>query len=121
MFRPGRRAWWTWLAAAALTLAAGDLRAGEAEKSPNIIFILADDLGWTDLGGLGSQYYETPNIDRLRAQGLKFTSAYTCGPTCAPTRACLMTGRYTPRHGIYTVGTGARGRAEFRKLEPVPN
>jgi arylsulfatase A-like enzyme len=109
------------LAAAVLAPPAGNLHAGEADKPPNIIFILADDLGWTDLGCFGSRYYETPNIDRLCAQGLKFTSAYTCGPNCAPTRACLMTGRYSPRHGIYTVGTGARGQAEFRKLKPVPN
>src|SRR5688572_9074139 len=54
---------------------------------PNLIFILADDLGYTDLACYGSQYYETPNIDRLAAQGIRFTDGYTCGPNCQPTRA----------------------------------
>ncbi|NQT13606.1 MAG: sulfatase-like hydrolase/transferase, partial [Planctomycetes bacterium] len=91
-----------------------------AEK-PNIVLIVADDLGWTDLGCFGSKYYRTPNVDRLAATGMKFTAAYSCGPNCAPTRACLMSGLYTPRHGIYTVGSGARGKAEFRKLKPAEN
>jgi arylsulfatase A-like enzyme len=100
---------------------AGPATAGGPRRPPNIVFILADDLGWTDLGCQGSKYYKTPNIDRLARQGLTFTSAYTAGPNCAPTRASLMTGRYTPRHGIYTVGTGARGEAKHRRLEPVEN
>ncbi len=54
---------------------------------PNIVFILADDLGWTDLGCYGSKYYQTPNIDRMAAEGMRFTSGYTCGPNCQPTRA----------------------------------
>ncbi len=92
-----------------------------AEKRPNLVFIFADDLGWTDVGCFGSKYYETPNIDRLCQSGMKMTDAYTCGPNCAPTRACLMSGQYSPRHGIYTVSTGARGKAKFRKLIPVDN
>jgi arylsulfatase A-like enzyme len=60
---------------------------------PNIVLILADDLGWSDLGCYGSPYYETPNIDRLAAQGLRFTDAYSSAPVCAPTRAALMTGK----------------------------
>ncbi|MGH9339520.1 MAG: sulfatase-like hydrolase/transferase [Acidobacteriota bacterium] len=91
------------------------------EQPPNIVFILIDDLGWTDVGCFGSSYYETPNIDRLCREGLKFTSAYTNGPNCAPTRASLMSGQYTPRHGIYTVGSAKRGQEEFRKLEPPEN
>ena len=59
--------------------------AADTPARPNIIFILADDLGWTDLGCQGSKYYETPNIDRLARQGVRFTSGYTCGPNCAPT------------------------------------
>ena len=70
---------------------------------PNIIFILADDLGWTDTGAYGSTYYETPNIDRLTADGLKFTAYHNC-QNCQPTRAALMSGQYAPRTGIYTVG-----------------
>ncbi|MFM7862916.1 MAG: sulfatase-like hydrolase/transferase, partial [Planctomycetaceae bacterium] len=53
-----------------------------AADRPNVIFILADDLGWTDLGCQGSQYYQTPAIDRLASQGLRFTNGYTCGPNC---------------------------------------
>src|SRR6266542_963354 len=89
-----------------IVLAVGGMARAEQGGSakPNIIFILADDLGWTDLGCFGSRYYETPNIDRLAAQGMKFTDGYTCGPNCAPTRAALMSGQYGPRTGIYTVG-----------------
>ena len=67
---------------------------------PNIVFILADDLGWTDLGVMGSDYYETPNIDRLAAEGLLFDNAYAAAANSAPSRACMMTGMYTPRHDI---------------------
>ena len=63
---------------------------------PNIVFILADDLGWTDLGVMGSDYYETPNIDRLAAEGLLFDNAYAAAANSAPSRACMMTGMYTP-------------------------
>src|SRR5262245_40150915 len=76
----------------------------DAAEKPNILFILADDLGWTDLACQGSKYYETPNIDRLASQGMRFTDCYTCGPNCQPTRAALMSGQYGPRTGIYTVG-----------------
>ncbi len=112
-----------WVTALALVAVSGSPPAahGEPPRRPNVVFILADDLGWTDLGCYGSRYYETPHIDRLCRQGMKFTAAYTCGPNCAPTRACLMTGRYSPRHGIFTVGTSERGLEKFRKLVPVPN
>ncbi|MBL7222714.1 MAG: sulfatase [Candidatus Brocadiae bacterium] len=92
-----------------------------AARKPNILFILVDDMGWRDVGFMGSTYYETPHIDRLAREGVVFTSAYSCGPNCAPTRACLMSGQYTPRHGVYTVGSGARGSAKRRKLVPVEN
>jgi arylsulfatase A-like enzyme len=92
------------------------------EKSrPNIIFILADDLGWTDLGCQGSKYYETPHIDRLAAQGMRFTHGYTCGPNCQPTRAALMSGQYGPRTGVYTVGGTDRFDTSMRPLIPVEN
>ena len=73
-----------------------------AADHPNIIFIMADDLGWQDVGYRGAEFFETPNIDRFAAQGMTFTVAYSGGPNCAPTRACLMSGMYTPRHHIYT-------------------
>ena len=91
------------------------------EKKPNFVFIIIDDLGWRDLGFMGSRYYETPNIDKLASQGVIFASAYANAPNCAPTRACLISGQYTPRHGVYTVGTSERGPANLRKLIPLQN
>jgi arylsulfatase A-like enzyme len=92
-----------------------------AEKSPNIVFIFIDDLGYKDLGCYGSRYYETPHIDKLAGKGKRFTSAYSNAPNCAPTRACLISGQYTPRHGVYTVGSPERGKARLRKLIPIKN
>ncbi len=92
----------------------------QAQK-PNIIFILADDLGWNNPGFMGSKYHETPNIDRLANQSVTFTNAYTNAPNCAPTRASIMTGQYTPRHGIFTVNNSDRGQAALRKLVPIKN
>src|SRR5947209_18222268 len=108
--------------AVTLTFAADLHAAGpKAPRRPNIVFILADDLGWADLGCQGSKYYETPHIDRLAAQGVRCTSHYHC-PNCAPTRAALMSGQYPPRTGVYTVGTLERGRAQDRKMHvPVNN
>jgi arylsulfatase A-like enzyme len=88
---------------------------------PNVVFILADDQGYTDLGCYGSGYYETPNIDKLASQGVRFTSGYSCGPNCQPTRAALMTGQYGPRTGVYTVGNINRFDWESRPLRPVDN
>jgi arylsulfatase A-like enzyme len=95
--------------------------AAEPAKKPNVVFILADDLGWTDLGCQGSKYYKTPHIDALAAGGLRFTSGYTCGPNCAPTRAALMSGQYGPRTGVYTVGGTDRFDTSSRPLKPVDN
>jgi arylsulfatase A len=69
-------------------------------KKPNIVLILVDDLGWTDLGCFGSRYYETPNIDLLCASGKKFTQGYAACAVCSPTRAAVMTGRHPARLGI---------------------
>ena len=93
----------------------------QAAERPNVVFFLIDDLGWTDVSFMGSKYYETPHVDRLASQGMVFRSAYANAPNCAPSRACLMSGQYTPRHGIYTVGDSKRGNAQFRKLEPTKN
>lgn len=70
------------------------------EKKPNVIFILLDDYGYTDLGCYGSKFYETPNIDRLAKQGVRFTNAYAACPVSSPTRASIMTGRYPVKTGI---------------------
>ena len=88
---------------------------------PNIVLFYADDLGWMDVGIQGSKYYETPNIDRIAKEGMRFTNAYANAANCAPSRACLMTGLYPPRHGIYTVGNAARGKAKNRQIVPVTN
>jgi arylsulfatase A len=71
--------------------------AGPSPQRPNVILMLIDDLGWTDLGCFGSDYYQTPNIDRLAAQGMKFTQAYSACTVCSPSRAALMTGKYPAR------------------------
>lgn len=91
-----------------------------AARPPNIVFILADDLGYTDLACFGSRYYETPNIDRLASQGVRFTNHHH-HQNCAPTRAALMTGQYAPRTGIYTVGNINRFEWASRPLRPVDN
>ncbi|MBN1505941.1 MAG: sulfatase [Sedimentisphaerales bacterium] len=70
---------------------------GRERRRPNFVFFLVDDLGWRDLGCFGSTFYETPNVDRLAAQGMRFTNAYAACPVCSPTRASVMTGKYPAR------------------------
>lgn len=77
--------------------------ASEPPKQPNIVLILADDLGWTGLGCFGSDFYETPNIDRLAEQGMRFDKAYANMMNCAPSRASLMSGQYVGRHRVLYV------------------
>ncbi len=93
----------------------------DAPGRPNIVFILADDLGWRDLGCMGSDLYQTPNLDRLAEQGMLFTDAYANCANCAPTRAALMSGMYAPRTGVYTVGSSARGPSSAHRVVPVLN
>jgi len=83
------------LAAAALFL----MTACDDRRRPNIVLIVADDLGYADIGVYGSRDIPTPNIDRLAREGIRFTDAYVSGPYCSPTRAGLMTGRYPQRFG----------------------
>ena len=77
--------------------------AAETRRPPNVVLILMDDMGWRDVGFMGNTFVETPHLDRLAKRGIVFKQAYASAPNCAPTRACLMSGQYTPRHGIYTV------------------
>ena len=108
-----------WMGAVVIACAvSGCARAGEPADPPNIVLIYVDDLGWKDLGVQGSAYYETPNVDRLAAEGLRFTNAYANAPNCAPSRAALLSGQYAPRTGIYTVASAARGDARNRMLVP---
>ena len=92
-----------------------------AAVPPNVVFFFIDDLGWSDLGYAGSRFYETPHIDQLAGQGIVFTDAYANAPNCAPSRACLLSGQYSPRHGVFTVGDPVRGNHPYRKLEPIVN
>ncbi|MFM8733767.1 MAG: sulfatase [Pirellulales bacterium] len=85
------------LAVAAMNVSAAD------KRPPNVVLVLMDDMGWRDVGFMGNTFVETPHLDRLAKRGLVFTQAYASAPNCAPTRACLLSGQYTPRHGIYTV------------------
>ncbi|MDW7695582.1 sulfatase [Flammeovirgaceae bacterium SG7u.111] len=85
---------------------------------PNIIFILADDLGWTQLGCYGSEYYQTPNIDKLAAKGMKFTNAYAAAAVCSPTRASIMTGKYPARLKLTDFIPG-NAAADHTLLEPL--
>lgn len=103
--------------------ATSELRQG---AGPNIVIVLVDDLGYGDLGaglpGVGGRTdHRTPRIAGLAAESRVFTHAYSAAPNCAPSRASLQTGRYTPRHGVITVGTSARGKPEHRDLIPVDN
>ena len=99
-------------------LHASDLSAKASH--PNIIFIMADDLGYTDVACFGSKYYETPNIDRLATQGMKLLNYHHC-QNCTPTRAALMSGQYGARTGVYTVGGIDRFDWSKRPLRPVDN
>jgi len=72
----------------------------QKQDYPNVIFILADDYGWNDLSCMGSDYYETPNIDRIAKQGVLFTNAYATCSVSSPSRASILTGKYTPCHGV---------------------
>ena len=87
---------------------------------PNVLFIFLDDFGWRDCGFMGSDFYETPNLDRLAAGGMVFDNAYAGAANCAPSRACLLSGQYSPRHQIYNVGTSLRGNPKYSKLKHIP-
>lgn len=78
-------------------LFAFSLNAQISVRQPNIVYILADDLGWTDLGCYGNKFNETPNIDKLAENGIRFTQAYAACPVCSPTRASILTGKYPAR------------------------
>ena len=85
--------------------------------------ILADDLGWADLACQGSDWYETPRLDSLAKEGMRFTDAYASAANCAPTRAALLSGQWGARTGVWTVGSGKRGKEEHRvrdrKISPL--
>jgi arylsulfatase A-like enzyme len=84
--------------------------AREPVEKPNIVFILADDLGWGELSCFGNTFNETPNLNKLAAQGIRFTNAYAGAPVCSPTRASIMTGQYPARVGITDFLSPSTGR-----------
>lgn len=88
---------------------------------PNIVLIFADDLGWKDVGYQGSDFMETPNLDRFAKEGMVFTNGYAAAGNCAPSRACLLSGTYTPRHHVYAVGSTDRGAKKSQRLVPISN
>lgn len=97
------------------TLSLTTLPLAHSEK-PNIVFILADDLGWADVGYNGAKFYETPNIDSLSAQGMRFSDAYPGASNCMPSRAIIMTGTYITRTQMWTPGSKAKGKKEYMKF-----
>jgi arylsulfatase A-like enzyme len=103
-------------AAALMVLGAAAQGATAAEK-PNVVFFLVDDMGWMDCGAYGSQYYETPNMDRLAKQGMRFTQAYA-QPLCSPTRASILTGQYAARHRITSASGHQPPQASDDELMP---
>ncbi len=109
------------LSAALLVLCAPLTRAADpaAGRPPNIVFILADDLGWADVGAYGSTFYRTPNIDKLAARGMKFTDGYAACPVCSPTRASILTGRYPARLHLTDWLPGRPDRPDQALLRPV--
>ncbi len=104
--------------------AAMAITAVAAEKQPNIVVILVDDLGYKDLGCYGSKFHETPNLDRFAKSGMRFTQGYAAHPVCSPTRASLMTGQNPARIGItdWIPGSGKRGPGvpKSRDLHHLP-
>src|SRR5436189_2992367 len=101
---------------AVLLVAGPSLRAAERL---NVVFILADDLGWADLGCYGSKYHKTPHLDRLAAAGARFTDAYAAAPICSPTRAAIMTGKYPARLNLTDWLPGRTDRPDQQLLRPV--
>lgn len=95
-----RRSFLMSMAATGASLMAPAAALATKQDKPNFVFILADDLGWTDVGCYGSTFYETPNIDRIASTGMKFTSGYAACPVCSPTRASIVTGKYPARIGL---------------------
>ncbi|MHC4185598.1 MAG: sulfatase-like hydrolase/transferase [Planctomycetota bacterium] len=109
--------------------ATAGMKATAKVKRPNFVFILIDDMGWKDLGCYGASFLETPNIDRLAAEGMRFTDAYAACAVCTPTRASILTGKYPARLHMdghirpdlkpYPQGSGKLINPQFKQwLEP---
>jgi len=92
---------------------------GTPDRKPNFVFFLIDDMGWKDVGCYGSTFYETANIDRLAAEGMRFTEAYAACPVCSPTRASIMTGKYPARLGITDWIGASQKPTAYREYLPL--
>ncbi len=90
-----------------------------AEARPNVVLILADDLGWADLGCYGSKFHQTPHLDRLASEGMRFTHAYAACPVCSPTRAAVLTGKYPQRFNLTDWLPGRADQPAQRLKRPV--
>jgi arylsulfatase A-like enzyme len=90
-----------------------------ADRPPNVVLIVADDLGWADLGCYGSTFHETPNLDRLAREGVRFTDGYAACPVCSPSRAAILTGKYPARLHLTDWLPGRTDRPSQRLLRPT--
>jgi arylsulfatase A-like enzyme len=115
------------MTALAATVQALPVAAWAADKRPNIVFILADDMGYGDPGVYGQLKIKTPNIDKLAAEGMRFTQGYAGAPVCAPSRCSLMTGMHTGHTRVrdnfaLAAGTlGYKGKQEIRRASLLPS
>jgi arylsulfatase A-like enzyme len=100
-------------------VASGAAEPAKPSARPNLVFILADDLGWADLGCYGSTFYETPHLDRLAARGMRFTDAYAACSVCSPTRASILTGKYPARLHLTDWVPGRADRPDQKLKRPV--
>lgn len=105
----------------AFLLVAIAMPAATSRRTPNIVLIFADDLGYRDTGFTGSPFFETPNLDQLAKRGMIFDNAYAGAGNCVPSRATLHSGQYSPRTGVYAVRRTDRGPKELQRLMPIPN
>jgi arylsulfatase A-like enzyme len=93
------------------------IQVATADSKPNIIFLMADDLGFGDVGFNGNNLVKTPNLDRMAGDGLRFTRFYSVGPVCSPTRACVQTGRHSMRFGMIGVNIGKLPEGEINMAQ----
>jgi arylsulfatase A len=98
-----------------LAFASETIQADAPASKPNIIFFLVDDLGWPDVGCYGSSFYETPAIDQLAKEGVKFDNAYATCHVCSPSRASILTGKYPARTDL-TEWLGGKKEQDHEKL-----
>ena len=99
--------------------ASGASEPAKPPAKPNMVFILADDLGWRDLGCYGSSFYETPHLDQLAAKGMRFTDAYAACSVCSPTRASILTGKYPARLHLTDWLPGRADRPDQKLKRPA--